>query len=173
LDPFTVRRLGPVDAPAYRALMLAVYQADADAFTTTVPERESLPVAFWERRIAAADGSSVGFGAFAGETLVGAVVVEYGTKPKTRHKSHLIGMAVDAARRGRGAGRALVDAALADAEAHPEVSTMTLTVTDGNAAAIGLYLRCGFAAFGTEPRAIRSEDGRLLAKVHMWRPIGG
>jgi len=72
----------------------------------------------------------------------------------------------------RGAGSALVQAALARAEARPEVRLVTLTVTEGNARAIGLYERCGFRAFGLEPMAIATPEG-YKAKVHMWLPIGG
>ncbi|MBS0426345.1 MAG: GNAT family N-acetyltransferase, partial [Proteobacteria bacterium] len=45
-----VRRLAPADAPAYRALMLDAYARHPEAFTSTVAEREPLPLAWWEAR---------------------------------------------------------------------------------------------------------------------------
>jgi RimJ/RimL family protein N-acetyltransferase len=60
-----------------------------------------------------------------------------------------------------------VRAALAAARARPGVRVVTLTVTEGNDAAVGLYARCGFRAFGTEPLAIATPAG-FRSKVHMW-----
>jgi ribosomal protein S18 acetylase RimI-like enzyme len=46
------------------------------------------------------------------------------------------------------------------------LTDLFLTVTEGNSSAIRLYREAGFAAFGTEPRAIMVE-GQTFAKVHM------
>ena len=98
------------------------------------------------------------------------MALEFAQKPKTRHKAHLIGMFVRAAARGQGAGKALVQAALAAAIERPGVRVVTLTVTEGNAPAIRLYEACGFSAFGTEPMAIATPEG-FKGKVHMWCPL--
>jgi RimJ/RimL family protein N-acetyltransferase len=166
MHPMTLRPLTAADAPRYRALMLHAYEAAADAFTSTADERAAEPAAWWVARIADPLGRSRGFGAFDGPELIGTVTMEYSTKPKTRHKALLIGMFVHEAARGRGLGRALVQAALADAAARPGLRIVTLTVTEGNARAIGLYARCGFRAFGTEPMAIWTPSG-YKGKVHM------
>jgi ribosomal protein S18 acetylase RimI-like enzyme len=102
---------------------------------------------------------------------VGTVALEFSAKPKTRHKALLIGMFVDDACRGQGAGGLLVEAALSAARARDGVRMVTLTVTEGNAAAIGLYERCGFRPFGIEPMAIATPDG-YKRKVHMWASLG-
>jgi GNAT superfamily N-acetyltransferase len=162
--------LTAADASAYRALMLLAYEQAADAFTSTPEERAAEPDAWWVRRIAAPDGAGLAFGAFHEGRLVGTVAVEYSAKPKTRHKAHLIGMFVREECRGLGAGRALVEAAIAHARSRGHVRSMVLTVTDGNAPAGRLYEACGFEAFGTEPMAIRTPAG-FLAKVHMWRQL--
>lgn len=49
-------------------------------------------------------------------------------------------------------------AALRFARARQGVQTLTLTVTQGNEAAISLYQRFGFVAFGVEPMAILTPD---------------
>ena len=162
-----VTRLNAADAPRYRALMLHAYAAAADAFTSTAEERAAEPESWWISRLADPKGLSQAFGAFDSDELVGTVTVEFAAKPKTRHKAHLIGMFVRESARGLGAGRALVNAALAAAASRPGVQVVTLTVTEGNAQAIALYESCGFEAFGTEPMAIATPEG-FKSKVHMW-----
>jgi ribosomal protein S18 acetylase RimI-like enzyme len=159
-----IRTLVPNDATAYRALMLEAYEREPDAFTSTPQERAALPMAWWEKRLGAQQ-DAVAFGAFTGETLVGAIVLERGEREKTRHKGHIVGMYVVAAARGQGLGAALMAAAMAAAKAQG-LHVVTLTVSDGNATAQALYERFGFHAFGTEPVAIRVGD-RYIGKVHM------
>lgn len=165
-----VAPLAPAHLAAYRALMLHAYEAAADAFTTTAAERAAEPDAWWLRRMADPSGLSQAFGAFVGDELAGTVAVEYSAKPKTRHKALVIGMFVLERARGLGAGRALLQAALAAAAARDGVRVVTLTVTEGNAPAIALYESCGFRAFGVEPMAIATPQG-LLGKVHMWKAL--
>jgi ribosomal protein S18 acetylase RimI-like enzyme len=174
--PVAVRRLAPPDAPAYRALMLAAYADAPDAFTATVEERAALPPGWWARRLAGGpDPAVLVVGAFDGasdgERLVGVAGLRHEVRPRTAHKSVLFGMAVRPEARGRGVGRALVEAVVAHARARPGTEVVTLTVTEGNASAQRLYAACGFRAFGTEPLAIRT-DGGFAAKVHMWLPVG-
>jgi ribosomal protein S18 acetylase RimI-like enzyme len=155
------------DAVRYRALMLEAYARAPDAFTSTPQEREAEPESWWVRRIADPSGASVVFGAFRDTALVGAVALEFSAKPKTRHKAHLIGMYVQPGARGTGAGTLLLDAAMAHLRTRrPDITVVVLTVTEGNLSAMRLYRSAGFAAFGTEPMAIRTPEG-YRAKVHM------
>ena len=165
-----VTLLRPSDAPQYRKLMLEAYELAADAFTSTAEERASEPDSFWVKRIAVPSGLSATFGAFDGDALVGTVSIEYFAKPKTRHKGHVIGMYTAPSARGKGVGRALLDAVVAHARAREGLLTLTLTVTDGNEAAVNLYRRVGFQVFGVEPMAIRTPSG-FMGKVHMWLPL--
>src|SRR5262245_33712797 len=162
-----VAALGASDVPRYRELMLYAYAAAPDAFVATPEERAAEPESWWLRRAVDPAGLSVAFGAFHEGGLVGTVTLEFSARPKTRHKAILIGMFVHESCRSLGAGAALVQAALACARARSGVRVITLTVTEGNASAIGLYERCGFRAFGTEPMAIATPEG-YKAKVHMW-----
>jgi GNAT superfamily N-acetyltransferase len=162
-----VRALVESDAPAYRQLMLHAYQQAADAFTSTAEEREAEPLSWWVQRIADPRGASAAFGAFQAGRLVGTVAVEFNAKPKTRHKALVIGMFVEADCRGLGLGRQLLEAAIACARSRAGVRVLTLTVTQGNDPAIGLYRAFGFDAFGAEPMAILTPSG-YRAKVHMW-----
>ena len=65
-----VRRLVPADASAYRQLMLAAYAQTPDAFTSTVAERESLPLSWWESRMQDKPGAMEAvFGGFSSGVL--------------------------------------------------------------------------------------------------------
>jgi GNAT superfamily N-acetyltransferase len=165
-----IARLQPSDALQYRRLMLQAYELAADAFTSTAAERATEPETFWVQRIAAPSGLSEALGAFEGDELVGTVALEYASKPKTRHKALVIGMYAAPAARGKGVGRALLDAAIARARAREGLLVLTLTVTEGNAPAVNLYQAAGFQAFGVEPMAILTPSG-FRNKVHMWLPL--
>lgn len=165
-----VQKLAASDVPRYRELMLHAYAAAPDAFTSTPEERSAELDSWWRKRIDDPNGQSLAFGAFHDDQLIGSVTVEFSTKPKTRHKAKLIGMFVHASFRGLGAGAALVQAALQAARARPEVRVVTLTVTEGNASAVNLYMRHGFQTFGVEPMAIATPEG-YKSKVHMWLPL--
>jgi RimJ/RimL family protein N-acetyltransferase len=166
-----IRRLLPLDATAYRALMLEAYAAHPDAFTSTVGERASLPLPWWQARLAdEAAAPNVVLGTFEEGRLAGVAGIEFESRTKTRHKTTLFGMYVPVASRGKGIGADLVHAALAAARERPEVRLMQLTVSQGNRAAERLYEKCGFSAFGIEPFAIAVEGG-YVAKVHMWRAL--
>lgn len=154
------------DVVAYRALMLEAYEQAPDAFTTTATEREAEPESWWVKRIGCADGLATSFGAWKGSTLVGTVSLAYSAKPKTRHSAMVLGMYVQPQERGKGVGLALLDAAIAAASARPEILSLTLTLTEGNAPALHLYRSVGFVAWGTQPQSIRTDSG-LEGKVHM------
>ena len=161
-------RLEPKHAPEYRALMLQAYALHPDAFTSSVAEREGLPLLWWQARLSATpDAKDVVFGAFQGGVLVGAVGLSFEAREKARHKATLFGMVVSAAQRRLGLGQQLVAAALDCARSRPGVQVVQLTVTKGNAQAQALYARNGFVEFGVEPYAVAVGQG-FVSKVHMW-----
>ena len=165
----TLQRLGPDHAAAYRTLMLAAYAEAPDAFVATVAERAAQPLSFWLDRLDPAPGAATcSFGAFEGDTLLGAASLQFETRPKTRHKASLLGMFVSPAARRHGLGEQLVRAVLAEARSRTEARVVVLTVTEGNTVAEALYARCGFQRFGVEPLAMRDPDtGTFFNKVHM------
>ncbi|MEM1182398.1 MAG: GNAT family N-acetyltransferase [Acidobacteriota bacterium] len=172
-EAVVISKLKSEDAEAYRALMLDAYREAPEAFTATVQERLHQPLSWWRERFT---GSSQAlccvFGAFKGGGLVGVAGLRQAPRPRTRHKATLFGLFVHPEATGRGLGRRLVDAVLAEARSRPEILAVQLTVTDTNKAALALYGACGFERFGVEPMAMRIE-GRSLAKVHMWCSVGG
>ena len=159
-----IRRLALPDAPAYRALRLRSFREHPEAFTTSAEELEAQTLADTGKRLAAPDMKF--WGAFEDGVLCGHVGLERETRAKCRHKAKLVGMYVAPEHHGRGIGRALVDALLAQAR-EDGIELIVLTVTEGNARASTLYERCGFRSFGIEPRAIRV-NGRDHGKNHMY-----
>jgi len=165
-----VVRLQSSDAPQYRELMLEAYEIAADAFTSTAAERAAEPESFWVMRIADPSGLNAAFGAFEDEELVGTVALELSAKPKTMHKGLVIGMYTAPAARGKGVGRALLEALVEHARAREGLLSLTLTVTEGNEPAVNLYRSFGFRAIGLEPMAINTPSG-FKGKFHMWLPL--
>ncbi len=162
-----ITQLNASNATRYRKLMLQAYELASDAFTSTAAERVTEPESFWVKRIADPSGLSAVFGACDGEKLVGTVAVEFSAKPKTKHKASLIAMYVSPQVRGKGVGRALLEAAIEYARARAGMLQFRLTVTEDNAQAIALYSAAGFQSFGIEPMAIWTPTG-YKGKVHMW-----
>lgn len=163
-----IRRLDPADATAYRTLRLRALQEHPEAFTSSHDEDVLQPPEQSAQRLA---GPRQRFwGAWEGDALTGMVGLERLPRAKERHKAIVVGMYVAPEHAGRGIGRQLLEALLADARTQG-LEQLVLTVTDGNAGAVHLYERAGFRSFGVEPRAIRVE-GRFFAKNHMALALG-
>lgn len=168
--------LEPACASEYRALMLHAYARHPDAFTSSVQERERLPLSWWQARLGGDSGAAeIVIGTFAPDAsghpeLAGVVGLSFDQREKARHKSTLFGMYVAEQHRGVGLGDALVVAAMQHARAHGGTRLVQLTVTQGNDAAYALYARHGFVQFGLEPLAVAVGTG-YVAKCHMWRDL--
>lgn len=166
-DPL-IRRLVPADATLHRALMLEAYESSPEAFTSSVTERENLPLQWWAARMSDAPAAAeLVYGAFTGSELVGAAGLMFEQRERTNHKATLFGMYVRPAVRGHGVARRLVQEILCHAKAVPQVQVIQLTVSEQNASAVALYRLCGFVPFGKEPMAVRL-GSRFITKVHMW-----
>ncbi|MFJ7140747.1 MAG: N-acetyltransferase family protein [Pseudomonas protegens] len=163
-----IQRLTPDDVEQYRALMLEAYDRHPQAFTSSVREREKLPLAWWAARL---DGElDLLLGAFFEGRLLGIVGLAFELREKARHKATLFGLYVKGEQRSCGLGYQLVQRLLAEAADYEGLRLVQLTVTAGNDAALSLYRRCGFVQFGLEPQAVCvGED--YLDKIHMWREV--
>lgn len=172
MDDTQIRRLAPDDAALHRTLMLEAYAGCPEAFTSSLAEREGLPLAWWAARMPdLPDPPELVCGAFAGPALLGAAGLSFEQRERTRHKATLFGLYVRPAARGQGLGRRLVEHLLQEARALGRIELVQLTVSAGNPDALALYGRCGFVPFGTEPMAVRLGD-RYIDKVHLWRRVG-
>lgn len=160
-------RLGPEHADAYRALMLDAYRREPDAFTATVEERQDAPPSLWAARLEPGpEAQTLTFGIEDRGTLAAVASLRFHDRPKTRHKATLMAVYVAPRLRGRGAGSALLRAALSAARGRPGTTVVQLTVSATNGKAQRLYERHGFVEFGLEPLAMLL-DGRYVAKRHM------
>jgi len=156
-----IRRLQGTDLAAYKALRDAALADDPSAFTSDAEtERRKPPEAYLARLgLEARLGGVFTLGAWRGGSLLGAVSCERDMRAKVLHIGHVIGMMVRSDERGRGVGRLLVDACIAEARRGVGIEMLTLTVTATNAGAVRLYERTGFVRYGSLPNAIKVGDG--------------
>lgn len=159
-----IRRLLASDALVFQALRLAALRDAPFAFSSSYEEECDTALATVESHL----GARNLFGAFDGAELVGMVGVGRDKGPKLQHKGYIAAMYVSEEHRGKGAGRLLLEHALAFAASLQGLRQLTLAVTAGNAPAITLYESMGFAVYGTEPSALCAggvyHDNVLMAR---------
>jgi len=160
-----VRKLRPEDASEFQALRLRGLREDPTAFASSVEEEEEAPPEVVAERIRR---NAAGFilGGFAGGKLVGVVGMQRERHAKLAHKMYLWGMYVAPEARGRGIGRALVEAALRYGFAVDGIRQVNLGVNAANLPAKQLYEACGFVPYGLE-RAFMVVDGVPQDEIHM------
>ncbi|SDB18535.1 GNAT family N-acetyltransferase [Belnapia rosea] len=144
------RRLGPADAAAYRVLRLEALRLHPEAFAADWAEEAARPLDWFAERL---ETSQVWAAAGPNAALLGMVGLMRPATAKLRHKAVIWGFYVQSGARGSGLGTALLTAALTTARGTAE--EVRLTVTAGNEAALRLYERFGFHAYGREERALR------------------
>ena len=168
-----IRPLDAADAAAFQALRLRGLRESPAAFGSTYEEEAGVPLNEIAARLApGAGGEDVVFGVFAdGDVLVGVAGLRREGHRKARHRARVWGMYVAPEARGRGLGRALLEAVIAHARTLTGVERLTLSVVPDNQAARSLYLRLGFVSFGVEPQAYRL-DGEYWDSEHMALVIG-
>lgn len=159
-----VRRVTRDEWKALRDVRLRALAGAPDAFGTTHEEAQARPDEWWrdwaansaesdtQAMVLAWDGDDA-FG------LAGVFATDDGAW-------QVISMWVDPNARGRGAGRALLDAVVAWARERDPDRTIRLSVTDGNDGARWLYERYGFVDTGvTEP--LRSNSALITRELEL------
>lgn len=153
MNSIEVRRLELQDVDDYRTIRLAALRTEPRAFGSTYDVEAARPIADFERHLAI---SSV-FGAYCEGRIAGMIGFRQEIGPKDRHKGIVWGLYVQPDLRGRGLGKALLTTLLDTADGI--VEQLLLAVIRGNDAAIGLYRKLGFEAYGVEPRALKTAEG--------------
>jgi len=166
-----LRSARPGDARALIALTRAVLATsaymvqEADEYTATVRGKRA-----W---IASQQDSATGLYlvAEAAGRLVGFADCRAEHRRRRRHAVTL-GLAIDAAWRGRGIGRALAARVLEWARANPALQRVELHVQADNAHAIALYRSLSFVEEGRRTGALKDADGRLIDDLLMCAFVG-
>jgi ribosomal protein S18 acetylase RimI-like enzyme len=144
-----LRRLGPDDWAAYRALRLEALAAHPESFGASWEVESREPAAFFAGRL---EANHV-IGGWREGALVGVAGLRFNASAKQRHKATLWGMYVRPDARRQGLAAALVEAAVAAARGR--VEEVRLAVVATNAAALALYRAAGFREYAVEPRALK------------------
>jgi RimJ/RimL family protein N-acetyltransferase len=154
-----IRRLTEVDAAMYRVLRLRALKESPEAFGSSYEETVEESLAVMARRISANPAAPDNFalGAF-DPALIGMIGFFREPRGKTRHKGGIWGMYVVREAQGRGVGRALLEAAIAEARRIQGLEQIGLYVVSGNQVACHLYRSFGFEVYGVERHALKIGD---------------
>jgi ribosomal protein S18 acetylase RimI-like enzyme/SAM-dependent methyltransferase len=167
--PIEVRRAVPEEWEALKELRLAALRESPDAFSSTYEREARVDEAAWRGWITGEgwDGAVATFVAEEqGRVLGMATAYRPDDEPGT---VWMFAMWVRPEHRGRGIGRALVEAVVDQARSLGG-EVVVLRVTEGNAAATNLYASCGFIGTPDRPEPLR--DGSALTTRAMWLPLG-
>lgn len=158
----TISPLAASQWQQHKTLRLHALLDSPDAFGSTYEAEHTRSDADWAQRIATALASPHDriFIAYHHGVACGLVWCKLATQSATT--ADLFQMWVDPTKRGHGAGRLLLDAAIHWAK-DAGMRTVELGVTQSNSAAIHLYSRYGFAPIGT-PTPLR-EGSTLLSQT--------
>jgi ribosomal protein S18 acetylase RimI-like enzyme len=167
------RLLAPNDASEFQSLRLRGLQDVPEAFGSTYEEDVTLPLEVIADRLRGArtPACRAVIGAFVDDALVGVVGFMQSPKIKSRHTAQVWGMYVAPEVRGRGVGRGLLDALIAEVRACAGVERLTLSVVERAEAARRLYAAFGFVEFGREQDAYRHGATRDTA-LHLTFELG-
>jgi len=159
-----VRRLGVEDADAVMSLRRKALLTDPLAFAASIEDDHGLSPDLVRSSLADLAEQAV-FAWFDGADLAGMVGVVRASKVKQRHAGIIWGMYVTPGARSRGAGRALLDAAVEQARSWG-LEQVQLGVTEAAVAAKRMYESAGFRSWGRQPRALHWQ-GRFVDEDHM------
>ena len=158
-----IRKLAKDDAAALQACRLFGLRESPDAFLVTLDEVSDTPVAQVEADLLDPDMCYVG--AFEERELVGFMRFVRFQRAARRHVAEVRSVYVKQSARGRGTGTRLLRQLLQEARS-VGLGSLVLSVLEDNLAARRLYESCGFALYGTEPRAIRKGDRYLAQSLY-------
>lgn len=166
LPATTIRQLATADAEAFAALRREVTADNPVPMGLTLEEELARSLEGFREQLSY-PAPNAAFGAFVGSELVGTAAVAWTSQfASSRHKVTLWGTFVSPRYRRRGLARALVEKAVAHADAN-RVRRINLTVFVPNEPAVLLYRSLGFVDCGAEPEAVRIGgtfyDGRFMS----------
>ena len=155
-----VRKLTEADAEAFWNIRLRALRDNPESFGASYEEILERGIAGIAQGLRKRDAApdDVTFGAFDGSTLVGIAGFRREEEAKRRHKGVIWGMYVPQELRGRGIGKALLQAAIAYARTLPGLEQINLAVVLTNREARHLFISLGFETYGLERQALKLHD---------------
>ena len=165
-----VRPFEPSEWPRYRDLRLEALREAPDAFGATLAHVSARPDASWRDRLREIDPTTdLPLVAEVGERFVGLAWGRVDASEPDTVRAYQMWVAPDA--RGRGAGRALLDAVVGWAE-NLGADRVALSVACGNAGAEALYRASGFAPCG-DPVPMDGRPGLTEREMRLELPRAG
>lgn len=156
-----IRRLGPGDLGAFRALRFEAISTHPQEFRYSPADEREVSVQAWATRLA----EDFVVGVFNDEQLIGLGGLTRMTGEKLRHKGLIWGMYVKPESRGTGAADEIISALIGHGRQCLEM--LILTVVQQNGRALRFYERWGFRTFGIEPASIKLAEGSYLDEALM------
>ncbi len=161
------RQLTREDAPRLHAVRREALAAEPTAFGASLDDCAFRELAAVEAHLANPDRAVFAIAdPNQPERLVAMAGIIRETREKQQHRSSIWGVYVSHHHRGRGFGRAVVEACVNHARAWTGIESVALSVSAEGAAAKSLYESIGFVAWGTEPDSLRI-DGLEVSQHHM------
>ena len=158
-----IRFLESNDGEAFWELRLEGLRDQPEAFGSSYQETLARPpqvrLEQFQQNVAKPDKCIIG--AWANGKLVGVAGLRREEGMKERHKAGIWGVYVTPSARGRGVGRALLEAVIQQARTIPNLEQLSLGVGTNNIAARNLYLSLGFQVYGTEPHALKVDNKNI------------
>jgi RimJ/RimL family protein N-acetyltransferase len=155
----SVRLLTGEDAAQFQSVWLRALQDHPEAFGRDYYDERHASNEQVAAQLNVDPADRAVFGVFTGDTLNGVAGWSRYPGRKTRHRAIVGSMYVVPEARGRGYGRALMDAILVHARSQRGLERLIIAVTVGNEAARQLYLAAGFVSTHVEEGYIKW-DGR-------------
>lgn len=158
-----IRRLGPEDAGAFRALRLRALADHPNFFGSTHADEAARDPSFFRDRIVGRQAGDAVFGAFAGDDLIGIAGMFRGEGEARCHRGTLWTVYVAPEHRGTVVAERIIGAVIDHARRH--VDALVGLVSMENPRARAFYRRLGFEVSGVERMVLKIEGRHIDEEI--------